>query len=474
MRAILAVFLLIVAVLGLVWLWPRIEGEPPVLSGPERIALGRGGASVEVSWEDPGQGLRDVRAVLRVPLPGQGPATSGSRDDGGAAAEAQGREIVLFERAFRSARPGDPVAPVAREVQTLELDPAAMDLPDGEALLVLEARDAAWSGFGAGNKSILEIPVVVDTTPPKVAVASGLTYVRRGGAGLARYRVDGEAARTGIRVGEAWFPGLRVRDDVHVAVFAIPVEAPARAAVEVVGIDAFGNEASAVFDVRVRDRSIPEISIPLSGPFLDRVVRTFAEEAEEAGLADRPPVEIFQHVNTVLRERNEAVIAEAIPAPSEAAWRGAFEQMRGSKVTSEFAELRHYTRAGRRVSRARHYGYDLASTARAPITAANAGTVVFAGDNGIYGNLVMIDHGLGITTLYGHLSRIDVAVGDAVDRGQVLGRSGATGLAGGDHLHFAVLVGRTYVDPLEWWDGRWIEDHIEARLGPDEARASGG
>ena len=138
--------------------------------------------------------------------------------------------------------------------------------------------------------------------------------------------------------------------------------------------------------------------------------------------------------------------------------------MRGSKVTSQFAELRNYLRYGKRASQARHYGYDLASTTRAPITASNDGTVVFAGDNGIYGNLVLIDHGLGITTLYGHLSSLDVAVGDRVERGQTLGRSGATGLAGGDHLHFAVLVGQTYVDPLEWWDRRWIRDHIASRL----------
>ena len=138
--------------------------------------------------------------------------------------------------------------------------------------------------------------------------------------------------------------------------------------------------------------------------------------------------------------------------------------MRGSKVTSEFAEVRHYTYGGQRVSRARHYGYDLASTARAKITASNGGSVVYAGDNGIYGNLVLIDHGLGITTLYGHLSSLDVEVGDQVAKGDVLGRSGATGLAGGDHLHFAVLVGKTYVDPLEWWDGKWVRDHIESRL----------
>ena len=60
-------------------------------------------------------------------------------------------------------------------------------------------------------------------------------------------------------------------------------------------------------------------------------------------------------------------------------------------------------------------------------------------------------------------------------QGQILGRSGSTGLAGGDHLHFAVLVGDTYVDPVEWWDAKWVETHIRDRwLVQPEAEANGG
>jgi murein DD-endopeptidase MepM/ murein hydrolase activator NlpD len=138
--------------------------------------------------------------------------------------------------------------------------------------------------------------------------------------------------------------------------------------------------------------------------------------------------------------------------------------MENSQVTSRFAEQRRYFVDGRRNSEATHYGYDLASTAAAPITATASGRVLYAGDLGIYGGCVLVDHGLGVTSLYGHLSRIDVEAGDSVRRGQQLGLSGATGLAGGDHLHFAILVGGTYVDPLEWWDPEWLRTHIEDRL----------
>jgi murein DD-endopeptidase MepM/ murein hydrolase activator NlpD len=137
-------------------------------------------------------------------------------------------------------------------------------------------------------------------------------------------------------------------------------------------------------------------------------------------------------------------------------------------VTSRFAEHRSYFVDGEKNSEAIHFGYDLASTAAASITAANSGRIVYADDLGIYGNCVVIDHGFGLATLYGHLSRIDVGEGDEVAKGDALGLSGATGLAGGDHLHFAILVGGTYVDPLEWWDPAWVRTHIEARLAPSK------
>src|SRR5690606_13527667 len=113
---------------------------------------------------------------------------------------------------------------------------------------------------------------------------------------------------------------------------------------------------------------------------------------------------------------------------------GAFEQLRNSKVTSHFAEKRSYFVEDEKVSQATHYGYDLATTAAAPISASNSGKVVYADDLGIYGGCVIIDHGFDLFTLYGHLSRIDVKPGDLVSKGGVIGLSGATGLAGGDHL----------------------------------------
>jgi murein DD-endopeptidase MepM/ murein hydrolase activator NlpD len=177
----------------------------------------------------------------------------------------------------------------------------------------------------------------------------------------------------------------------------------------------------------------------------------------------------FDRINTELRASNEAKIAEIVSNSSETKlWNGVFTQLPNSQVTSRFAERRSYFVDGQRVSEATHFGYDLASTAGAPIYASNSGQVVFAAELGIYGDCVIIDHGLGLFSLYAHLSSLGVSVGDRVEQNAELGLSGETGLAGGDHLHFAVIIGGTYVEPLEWWDPVWVRSHVEAHLAPSK------
>jgi murein DD-endopeptidase MepM/ murein hydrolase activator NlpD len=102
--------------------------------------------------------------------------------------------------------------------------------------------------------------------------------------------------------------------------------------------------------------------------------------------------------------------------------------------------------------------------ARTPVPAANRGVVRLARYFGIYGNTVVIDHGLGLMSLSAHLSSIEVTEGQSVERGERIGRTGATGLAGGDHLHFTALVHGMPVNPIEWWDPKWIRDRITSKL----------
>jgi murein DD-endopeptidase MepM/ murein hydrolase activator NlpD len=142
----------------------------------------------------------------------------------------------------------------------------------------------------------------------------------------------------------------------------------------------------------------------------------------------------------------------------------AFQQLGNSQVEARFADTRTYFYKGKPVDKQVHLGFDLAVTANVPLAAAQRGVVVHASDLGIYGNCVVIDHGMGVQSLYGHLSSIGVKVGDTVEKGQQIGRSGMTGLAGGDHLHFTMLVGGQQVSPVDWWSAQWMQDRVRRKI----------
>ena len=140
---------------------------------------------------------------------------------------------------------------------------------------------------------------------------------------------------------------------------------------------------------------------------------------------------------------------------------------------SYFADRRSYYYQGKKVDEQVHLGYDLAQTTNMPVRAANSGKVIYADRLGIYGNCIILDHGYSLESLYGHLSKIDVKVGDMVQKEQQIGVSGATGMAFGDHVHFSMLVAGTQVDPKEWWDEHWIHDRILSKIGKETATATG-
>jgi Peptidase family M23 len=427
----------------------RCEGHAPDVSAPDELTLGRDARTVKVEIADEGSGLREAQAVLM---------------------HARGEAPLAAQRFPGSAIPLVGPRPTERATLELQIDPRALELPEGTAQLRLTVRDWSWRNGLRGNETSLEIPVTVDLHPPRIALRPGLTYASRGGAGALAYRVSEDTVRDGVEVGDRWFPGVPAPgadagSGARVALFALPVDAPDASRVRVVAEDGAGNRAVADGRVRVQARSFPEAPMSLSTSFLDGKV---VELAGELGIDASDPVQAFSEINTRIRARDEAhireIVAESAPQPL---FQGAFEQWANSKVTSRFAERRVYRVGDREVSQATHYGYDLASTAGAPVTASNGGRVLFAGDLGIYGNCVILDHGLGLASLYGHLSSIEVEPGESVEKGQRLGVSGQTGLAGGDHLHFAILLRGEYVDPVEWWDPKWVRERIEARLEPE-------
>lgn len=203
----------------------------------------------------------------------------------------------------------------------------------------------------------------------------------------------------------------------------------------------------------------------VSTAFLERVVPAIAAEEPEIQVDDGDLLQGFLAINRELREKNRAFLKElASRSRAERLWSGAFLALPNAAVTAPFGVRRSYLYQGREVDQQDHLGIDLASVRAAPVPAAAGGVVLFAGFLGIYGNAVILDHGYGLLSIYAHLSRIEVEEGEETPKGHIVGHTGATGLAGGDHLHFGVVLQGLPITPLEWWDRKWIRDHLEEKL----------
>jgi len=231
--------------------------------------------------------------------------------------------------------------------------------------------------------------------------------------------------------------------------------------------DPAGNIAATVVDHMPFVKSFSKSTIPIDS-WVARVVppivaNTPALQGESTAPQDLPNT--FVKINSDLRRQNAQTIADlAKKTAPEMMWNTPFEPLTNAAVEAKFADFRTYIYQGREVDKQVHLGFDLASFAGAKVVAANRGKVLFADELGIYGNCVIIDHGMGVQSLYAHLSSFAVKAGDMVEKDQELGRSGMTGLAAGDHLHFTMLVNGHAVNPIEWWDQHWIQDRILRKL----------
>jgi hypothetical protein len=336
-----------------------------------------------------------------------------------------------------------------------------LGLREGAATLEVTARDGFWRPIRRDDRPVASVPVTVDLTPPSLEVLAATHYLHQGGGGLAALRVKG-AAHAGVKVGDVLFPAYAVGptdSNFAVALFALPWDLPDMTSIAAWAEDEAGNSVVRQLPSELQPRRFPSGTVELTEQFL---ATKLPELLPDRGTIARDQyAAAFLTVNRDLRRKAEEMKRQlATRTGKQPLWEGAFIQPRNTKVFSNFAESRSYRYEGQQLDTAVHLGFDLASVKHSPVPAANAGVVVFAGPLTIYGNAVVLDHGLGLQTLYGHLSSIEVKEGDQVKQGQELGRTGTTGLAVGDHLHYEVLIGGVSVTPVEWWDGRWIRDHI--------------
>jgi len=340
------------------------------------------------------------------------------------------------------------------------------NLREGKATIRVVAERAS-SYLRYPEPAVAELTLDVRLRPPQLQVLSKHTYVAQGGCEAVVYKVGPTSVKDGIQAGDWWFPGHPLPggdEQERFVLFAAPFDLDDHDQIQLLAFDDVDNQARASIVDRFFARPVKKDTIRVNDAFMERVVPAIIEQTPE--LSDKGDLLAnYLMINGELRSSNaEELVRLAQASPREFMWNREFMQMRNAQVTSTFADHRTYLYQGKAVDQQDHLGYDLASTSRAEIQAANDGVVVLARYFGIYGNAVVIDHGYGLLSLYGHLSQIDVIQGQSVIRGDVVGRSGKTGLAGGDHLHFTMLLQGLPVDSKEWWDAHWIHDRLKLKL----------
>jgi murein DD-endopeptidase MepM/ murein hydrolase activator NlpD len=342
-------------------------------------------------------------------------------------------------------------------------------LQEGRATLVIVATNDSWGRFFRGGRSELLLDLPVRLTPPQVQVLSFPHYINQGGAELIVFKVSTGTTQSGVRVGDSFFPSWPVKEsmpETRLCLFAYGYNVDPATPARIVARDDAGNETVSNFVYRVFPKQFRTDTIELKDDFMARVVPAIMSQTPE--LEDQGGLlKNFLLINGQLRATNaRELVAFAQKTADHFLWTKPFIQLGNSKVEAAFADYRTYVYHGETVDHQTHLGFDLAVVEHNPVVAANDGVIVHAGYFGIYGNTVIIDHGCGLQSLYAHLSSMEVKPGQQVKRGQLIGHSGETGLAGGDHLHFTMLLDGIPINPVEWWDPHWIHDRIEVKLAP--------
>ncbi|MBW1749375.1 MAG: M23 family metallopeptidase [Deltaproteobacteria bacterium] len=372
--------------------------------------------------------------------------------------EQDGGIFQLFHKSFprqawlSKAGPGE-------VTETISLDAKRAGAKEGKAELVITINDFSLNGMLKGNASVARFPVSIDTKPPRVTIEHAQRYIMPGGSGIVVYGLSEPSLRHGVMIDSTLFQGypLQGSDKRYIAYIGLPWNSSKPENTRVIAVDQAGNEGKAVFSMNFKKPKEKKDRINISDGFLKKKLPEFQEHYPEMKGSD---IDRYLIVNRKIRISNAEQIAEICSnTVSEQLWQDRFIRMPGAGKAG-FADQRTYYYKNEPIDHQTHLGMDIASTARVAIKAANSGKVIFAEYLGIYGNTVILDHGQGLSSLYSHLSSIDTKPGNMVNKDEVIGKSGTTGMAGGDHLHFSMLVHGIFVTPIEWWDQHWIDVNI--------------
>jgi hypothetical protein len=350
------------------------------------------------------------------------------------------------------------------ETVVMPIDYRTLRLRDGKAIIHLSATDFSLRE----NRMDLAVDVIIDTTPPRIALLTSSNYITPGGSCVVAFTLSEEVKKAGVSINDVFFTAYPIHrqseNSPYVCYLAVPLDAQQHTMKMVItSEDKAGNVSLRAIPFHLRNKTFRHDSLRISDAFLNNKIPEFSNEL--GTMKDASPQEIFIYINEKVRSDNIKKVVTLCQETSDTPlWEGPFLRLRNAATMAHFGDKRSYYFQGKIISRSTHMGVDLASVKNAPIEASNGGVVAFTGYIGIFGNTVIIDHGLGLFSFYAHLSAVTVNKGQHVNKGDIIGDTGLSGLAGGDHLHFGMFVGHSFVDPKEWWDPHWIKDNIDTKL----------
>jgi murein DD-endopeptidase MepM/ murein hydrolase activator NlpD len=331
--------------------------------------------------------------------------------------------------------------------------------------LTIEVTDSSKWNFFSGNQIIKKSIIHVDTRRPELYIINNSYKIIRGGVATVVFKAYDENLKDlfiKTNFGKVFRPTPFYKKGYYISLLAWPSDKKSFKAT-IVATDKAGNTAKNRIKFYLKAKRYRVSKIKLKDSFLNGKITELAEENSN-NAENMSKIEKFKFVNEILRAKNEQIIENITSkAPSSMIKNfkmNPFYPLKNAAAVASFGDHRFFKYQGNLVSESYHLGLDLASISEANIISSNGGTVVFAKYNGIYGNNIIISHGLGVYSLYGHCSSMLVDEGEKIKAEQVIAKSGMTGLALGDHLHFGILVQGVEVRPEEWMDTNWMKDNI--------------
>ncbi len=428
------VFLVIIAALLMLSFSQKFEKDPPKISLDSTIYWNLK-TPINVLVSDSGAGVATVKIEL---------------NDGERSYELLNQKLNTPQRDF-SAQISWPKGVLFDNKKSYTLSVKATD-------------NTLWRLF-EDNLATASSQLIIDTKPPQINIIANSRYITKGGSAAVVFSTNEPNLKEifiRTKTGKVFRPVSFIKPNQFASLIAWDIKDDNFAA-EVIATDAAGNEAKSKIPLYLQKKQYKISKIELKEQFLNGKIAEleaiYAPQPNNFSALDR-----FKFVNEDLRDSNEKIITEITSNLPESEIAGFFIEpfypLKNGAAVGSFGDHRYFTHAGKTISESWHLGIDLASTAKAQMIASNAATVAYAEQNGIYGQNLILYHGFGLYTLYGHCDSISVATGDNIAKNDPIARTGTTGLALGDHLHFSVFIQGVSVRPEEWMDKKWMSENV--------------